>query len=56
MTKSPVSIHKERLAVEALRIMEIGTKNLSVLPVLDDENKVCGLISNHNIIKLGIFL
>lgn len=56
MNKAPICVHADSLAVEALRIMEKGKRSLSVLPVLDNDHKVCGLISNHNIIKLGIFL
>lgn len=56
MTKTPVYTRPDTLAVEALKIMEKGSHSLSVLPVLDYDNKVCGLISNHSIIRLGIFI
>lgn len=55
MTKSPVVVKKEILAIEALRIMEKREKQLSVLPVVDDSFKSVGLIRNHDIIQLGIF-
>lgn len=56
MTKKPVHIYKNLLAVEALKIMENREKQLSILPVLDEEQKVVGLVRNHDIIKLGIFV
>ena len=56
MTKTPVYTRPDVLAVEALKIMERGKHSLSVLPVLDNDNTVCGLISNHSIIRLGIFI
>lgn len=56
MTKTPVYTRPDALAVEALKIMERGKYSLSVLPVLNNDNKVCGLISNHSIIRLGIFI
>lgn len=56
MTEKPKCISSSKLAVEALRIMEEGISSLSVLPVLDGHNKLCGLISNHSIIRLGIFI
>lgn len=56
MTTEPKWIYANKLAVEALRIMEQGDRLISVLPVLDDNQKVCGMISSHSIIRLGIFL
>ena len=56
MTKTPIYTQPDVLAVEALKIMEKGNHSLSVLPVLDNDNKVSGLVSNHSIIKLGIFI
>ncbi len=56
MTLKPVYTHEGVLAVEALKQMEDRPKQLSVLPVLDSEDCVVGLIRNHDIIRLGIFL
>lgn len=55
MTESPIVIKPNVLAIEALRLMEKREKQLSVLPVVDDEGSVVGLIRNHDIIQLGIF-
>ena len=56
MTVQPVYVYEDILAVEALKIMEDRDKQLSVLPVLDKNDKVVGLVRNHDIIKLGIFV
>ena len=56
MTKKPIYTYQNILAVEALKMMENREKQISVLPVLDQEEKVIGLIRNHDIIKLGIFI
>lgn len=56
MTKNPIYTYTDTLAVDALRIMENRTRQISVLPVLNHEHKVAGLIRNHDIINLGIFL
>lgn len=56
MTREPIAVSGHMLAADALKIMESREKQLSVLPVLDEENKVSGLIRNHDILKLGIFL
>lgn len=56
MTENPIYTYQNVLAVDALKIMENREKQLSVLPVLDEKNKVVGLVRNHDIIKLGIFI
>lgn len=56
MTVQPVYVYEDLLAVKALKIMEDREKQLSVLPVLDKNDKVVGLVRNHDIIKLGIFV
>jgi arabinose-5-phosphate isomerase len=50
MTKNPISITQETLAYDALQIMEKGSSQISVLPVIDGENKYLGLIRIHDII------
>ena len=56
MTLKPVYTYENTLAVEALKLMENRERQLSVLPVLDQDDKIVGLIRNHDIIKLGIFI
>lgn len=55
MTKNPIITKADILAIEALRLMERREKQLSVLPVVDDNEKAIGIIRNHDIIQLGIF-
>lgn len=55
MTKNPVTVQENVLAIEALRLMEKREKQLSVLPVLNEDGIVIGMIRNHDIIQLGIF-
>ena len=51
MTVKPVYVYEDLLAVEASKIMEDREKQLSVLPVLDRNNKVVGLVRNHDNIR-----
>lgn len=51
MTKNPVSIQPEKLAIEALSIMR--DKNISCMPVIS-ENMLVGTIRLQNIIGAGI--
>lgn len=53
MTKNPISISAERLAAEALDMMENRPSQISVLPVV--EGKRCiGLIRIHDIVRHGL--
>ena len=52
MTKNPVSIDYRELAVNAMQKM--NEKNITSLPVLDDDNKAIGAILLQDIIKAGI--
>ncbi len=56
ITKKPVTIRKDMLAVEALRIMIQGNKKVSVAPVVDENNKLIGSLCTKDIIKAGIVL
>jgi arabinose-5-phosphate isomerase len=49
MIKNPKSITKERLAAEAMYVME--SKNITVLPVVDETGVPIGIIQLNNIIK-----
>lgn len=55
MTKSPKSSSPEVLAVDALSLMEADPKHpVTVLPVLDENKKVLGLIKMHDIVQSGL--
>ncbi len=57
MTKAPKSISPETLAWEALYMMEGSRKNpIMVLPVVDKENRVLGLLKMHDILQSGLSL
>jgi len=51
MTSAPRTVALDRMAIEAIRIME--EKLITVLPVLDGEN-VVGLIRLHDIVQAGL--
>lgn len=55
MTSSPRWIAPQALAWQALQLMEaIPQKEITVLPVLDDNKRVLGLIKMHDILQSGI--
>jgi arabinose-5-phosphate isomerase len=49
MTKNPRTITKEKMAAEAMHVME--QKNITVLPVIDSKGVPIGIIHLHDIIK-----
>jgi arabinose-5-phosphate isomerase len=54
MTAKPTVAKPEMLAFDALRLMEDRPSQISVLPVVD-ENEVCvGLIRVHDIVRSGL--
>lgn len=52
MTKNPTTISKEKLAVEALRILQ--EKKIDELPVIDDHKRVIGLLDVQDLLKAGL--
>lgn len=55
MTKNPKFIHPEILAYDAMKIMEADFRNrIMMLPVIDENNKVQGLLHLHDIIQSGL--
>jgi arabinose-5-phosphate isomerase len=53
MTKNPITISPERLAIEALEVMENRPSQISVLPVVEGK-KIVGLIRIHDIVRRGL--
>lgn len=52
MTANPKKVTKEKMAAEAMKIMEgNGRSSITVLPVVDEDNLVVGVIHLHDIIK-----
>jgi arabinose-5-phosphate isomerase len=52
MTKNPLTISQEARAVEALEKMH--EKKINQFVVVDDTNKVIGVISMHDLIQAGV--
>lgn len=54
MTCKPVVATPELLAFDALRLMEDRPSQISVLPVVDQDEKCVGLIRVHDIVRSGL--
>jgi arabinose-5-phosphate isomerase len=54
MTRKPVVVTPELLAFDALRLMEDRPSQISVLPVVDRDQKCVGLIRVHDIVRSGL--
>lgn len=52
MTKNPITIEKEKLAVEALKIFK--ERKIDELPVIDEQNSPVGLLDVQDLLKAGI--
>ena len=52
MTAKPKSIGNDALAAEALRLME--ENGITVLPVVDSDKKLVGVIHLHDLIRAGL--
>jgi arabinose-5-phosphate isomerase len=52
MTKKPVLIDKEKLAVEALKVLK--EKKIDEIPVVDKKNRPVGLLDVQDLLKAGI--
>lgn len=52
MTKNPTTISKDRLAVEALEILQ--EKKIDELPVVDSKGKLKGLLDIQDLLKSGL--
>lgn len=52
MTVNPKAITSDKLAVDAMRIMEgNGKHNITVLPVVDQQRRVVGVVHLHDVIQ-----
>ncbi len=55
MTKNPKTITQDKLAAEALHLMESNKpKPITVLPVLDEQRKVIGLLHMTDLVRQGV--
>lgn len=53
MTRTPVTIHPEALATEALRVME--ERKITSLPVVDPDRRLVGVIQIHDLWRTELF-
>ena len=55
MTKNPQTITREKLAAEALSIMEKHKpRPITVLPVIDEDNKPVGIVHLTDLLRQGV--
>jgi len=54
MTADPVCVREDRLAVEALDLMENRSSQISVLPVIDGSKRAVGIVRLHDLVKAGL--
>lgn len=54
MTENPVTAKPEMLAFAALKLMEDRPQQISVLPVVDAENRCVGLLRLHDVVSSGL--
>ena len=54
MTENPVTVSPDKLLGEALSIMENRNTQINVLPVVDNDNKLLGIIRLHDIVRSGV--
>ncbi|MEG1159965.1 MAG: CBS domain-containing protein, partial [Acidaminococcaceae bacterium] len=55
MTKSPKTITQDKLAAQALHLMESNhPRPITVLPVLDDRRHVIGLLHMTDLVRQGV--
>ncbi|MEJ7708331.1 MAG: CBS domain-containing protein [Pyrinomonadaceae bacterium] len=54
MTRQPLQVTADTLAYDALRMMEDRPSQISVLPVVDGDERCIGLIRIHDIVRSGL--
>jgi len=54
MSKNPITVTPETLAFDALKEMEDRPKQISVLPVVDQNGACIGLLRIHDIVRSGL--
>jgi arabinose-5-phosphate isomerase len=54
MNSAPIAIEADDKAIQALKIMEEREKPLAVLPVIEGDRLVCGMIHLHDLVDKGL--
>ncbi len=54
MTARPITVHRKTRAIEALHLMENRPSQISVVPVVDDDQRPVGLLRLHDLVRAGL--
>ena len=55
MTKDPIVISPDKLAIEALKLMENNEKkSISILPVIGNDFELFGILRLHDLVQAGL--
>jgi arabinose-5-phosphate isomerase len=54
MTRAPVTVAPDKLAYDALQLMEDRPLQISVLPVVDETQRCVGLLRLHDVVRSGL--
>ena len=54
MTANPIRVNSDDMAIRALDLMENRKSQIAVLPVVDSQNTVVGIIRLHDLIRAGL--
>jgi arabinose-5-phosphate isomerase len=54
MTKKPITITPDVLAIDALKTMEMRESQINILPVIKEDNEFLGIIRSHDLIRVGL--
>ena len=53
MTHNPITLTKNVKAIDALRLMENPDRTIGIIPIVDGEKRLIGMLSIHDLIKAG---
>ncbi|MND05099.1 CBS domain protein [compost metagenome] len=56
MTRNPICTRLEARAEEALQLMEERPSQIRELPVVDENNRILGLLRLHDLLQVGFHL
>ena len=54
MTANPIRVQSDDMAIRALDLMENRSSQIAVLPVVNTQNKVVGILRLHDLIRAGL--
>lgn len=54
MTPNPISVGPREPAIDALKLMEHRNSQIAVLPVIEANRKICGIIRLHDLVIAGL--